>query len=179
MSTQPWLVLSSLGAIASLLIGCGETRELREWTPADHQTAPDGAGVPDDDDVEPPSAGAALFSVHCASCHGPAGRGDGPGAPPMARVPDLTDPVLASRRTDAEVGALIASGRGFMPGFSRTVPAEGIAALVAHVRTLAPVMVEPEEPPAEAESPDVVAPAVEAPSTDVAPTEAPGASDDE
>lgn len=172
MLTRPWLTLFSLGAIASASIGCGETRDLREWTPADHQTAPPGSGVPDDDDAEPPSAGAALFSVHCAVCHGSEGRGDGPGAPPMARVPDLTDPLLGSRRTDEDVGALIASGRGFMPGFSRSIPAEGIAALVAHVRTLTPIIVAPEEAPSE-EPPADVAPADEAPVDEAPPEEAP------
>lgn len=119
----------------ALVLGCGRDRELREWTPEDHQPAP-GGGVPED--VEGPTAGAALFNVHCATCHGPDGRGDGPGAPPMARVPDLTDPVLAARRSDADVEVLILAGRGFMPGFESTIPREGIRALALHVRTLAP-----------------------------------------
>ncbi len=150
-----------MAAIVSALIACGEPRDLREWTPADHQSAPPGAGVPEAaEDDEPPSAGAALFAVHCAICHGAAGRGDGRGAPPMARVPDLTDPVLASRRTDDDVRTLIATGRGFMPGFERSIPDEGIDALVAHVRTLAPVVVAPVIEPA----PDGAPPSDDAPS---------------
>jgi mono/diheme cytochrome c family protein len=126
-----------VGATALALAACGERdRELREWTPADHQPPPGGAGVPDD--VEGPGAGAALFAVHCASCHGLEGRGDGPGAPPMARVPDLTDPLLAARRSDADVEVLILAGRGFMPGFESSIPREGVRALALHVRTLAP-----------------------------------------
>lgn len=182
MSPRPRLVSCLLAAIASALIGCGESRDLREWTPADHQTAPPGAGVPEDDDVEPPSAGAALFGVHCAICHGPTGRGDGPGAPPMARVPDLTDPMLASRRTDEEVGALISSGRGFMPGFARSIPDEGIAALVAHVRSLTPVLVAPEGEPPPGDAPPADEPSPEPPTepgTDVAPEAPTGASEGE
>lgn len=97
----------------------------------------------------------------------------------MARVPDLTDPVLASRRTDQDVGALIASGRGFMPGFSRSIPEEGIAALVAHVRSLSPVIVAPSEEPT-SDAPASDAPRAEpAPESD-APAEAPtGASEGE
>jgi putative copper resistance protein D len=37
------------------------------------------------------AAGERLFAMHCASCHGPHGRGDGPAGPSMARKPaDLT-----------------------------------------------------------------------------------------
>ena len=40
----------------------------------------------------PPSpSGAAMYQRYCASCHGTAGRGDGPVAPSLARPPtDLT-----------------------------------------------------------------------------------------
>lgn len=147
---------SPIALIALLLAaGCGERRELREWTPADHQPAPEGAGVPDE--AEPPPVGASLFAVHCATCHGLEGRGDGPGAPPMATVPDLTDPARAARRSDVEVEVLIRSGRGFMPGFEGSIPPEGIRALVSHVRTLAP--------------PAAVDPAPEAPAPEGAPPE--------
>jgi mono/diheme cytochrome c family protein len=130
---RPWLGVLGL----AVLLGCsGRERELREWTPADHQPAPGGAGVPDDE--EGPGAGAALFAVHCAGCHGASGAGDGPAAPPMARVPSLRDPAAAARRTDADVEAIILRGRGMMPGFAAALSAEGVQALVAHVRTLAP-----------------------------------------
>jgi mono/diheme cytochrome c family protein len=37
------------------------------------------------------SSGAYLYSTHCASCHGPTGRGDGPAASTFQRpMPDLT-----------------------------------------------------------------------------------------
>lgn len=150
-----WTTTTTIAAAIAATLGCGDPhRELREWTPADHQPSPEGAGVPEDGELgEGPSAGAALFNVHCATCHGPTGRGDGPGAPPMANVPDLTDPTRAAARTDADVEALILSGRGFMPGFERTIPIEGIREIVAHVRTLAPITAVTPEPPPEAEAP--------------------------
>lgn len=158
--------------------GCGEpARDLREWTPADHQAAPEGAGVSDevlDGEAEGPSqAGAALYAVHCATCHGPTGLGDGPGAPPMARVPNLTDPILAAQRSDADVEVLILAGRGFMPGFERTIPREGIRAIVEHVRSLAPVAaVAPDAPPAEeGTEPAPTEPAPTEPAPTPAPTE--------
>lgn len=45
----------------------------------------------------PTAEGAELYRLHCAGCHGAAGRGDGPVAPQMAvAVPDLTR--IAARR---------------------------------------------------------------------------------
>jgi mono/diheme cytochrome c family protein len=142
-SSRAWLGALGLAAI----VACGEReRGLREWTPADHQPAPGGAGVPDEE--EGPGAGAALFAVHCAGCHGAAGAGDGPAAPPMARVPNLRDPEAAARRSDADVEAIILRGRGMMPGFASALSAEGVQALVRHVRTLAPPAALPTpEPP--------------------------------
>lgn len=45
----------------------------------------------DGPDAEAAKAGAVLFKVHCASCHGASGRGDGKAAPGLEYVPaDLT-----------------------------------------------------------------------------------------
>jgi len=42
-------------------------------------------------DAEAVKAGAVLFKIHCASCHGASGRGDGKAAPGLEYVPaDLT-----------------------------------------------------------------------------------------
>jgi mono/diheme cytochrome c family protein len=54
-----------------------------------------GAGAParaaDGPDAEAVKAGAVLFKIHCASCHGASGRGDGKAAPGLEYVPaDLT-----------------------------------------------------------------------------------------
>jgi mono/diheme cytochrome c family protein len=63
-------------AVATLVTGCiGQTR-------------PESALA---------TEGAELYRMHCAACHGAAGRGDGPVAPLMAiSVPDLTR--IAARR---------------------------------------------------------------------------------
>lgn len=117
--------------------GSRDTRDLPTWTPSDHQPP---EGVTDDSQAMPTSVespGAALYLTHCAVCHGGSGHGDGPGRPPMARVPDLTSSELQGARTDDELAAVIASGRGgFMPGFEDRVSPEGIHAIVGHLRTL-------------------------------------------
>jgi mono/diheme cytochrome c family protein len=50
-----------------------------------------GIAVPGARPEEPATAGARLFETHCASCHGPGGKGDGPMTDQLRYVPpDLT-----------------------------------------------------------------------------------------
>jgi mono/diheme cytochrome c family protein len=78
----------------------------------------------------------ALWNVTCATCHARDGKGGGPGLPPGAKVPDLTDSAFESTRKDDELAASIRDGKGMMPGFGQQLGAEGVAAMVAHVRKL-------------------------------------------
>ena len=82
-------------------------------------------------------AAATLFQTRCGTCHGASGRGDGPGKPPIAQVPDLTSAAFQRTRTDAQLHEVIKKGRGLMPGFEKELTDLGIDALVKHVRTLA------------------------------------------
>lgn len=81
-------------------------------------------------------AAAALYRARCAACHGASGRGDGPAAPPGATTPDLSDAELQASRTDDDLARVIREGRGMMPGFGADINEQGIAALIAHLRTL-------------------------------------------
>ncbi len=131
----------------ALTLGCGSdaSRDLREWTPSDHQP-PEGetgerGGAPDEVDVDPAVAEAraatSLFGAMCGECHGPEGRGDGPGRPPVAQVPDFTTAAWQASRTDEQLATSIAEGRGgFMPAFGDRLSPEGVQALVRHVRRL-------------------------------------------
>lgn len=135
-------------ALACLLLatlsiaGCGEESAPEEWRASDHQPP---AARPDSSQAEPVEgppeatvarAAAALFRASCAGCHGASGRGGGPAAPPGASVPDLGAASLQDERTDEELASAIRDGRGLMPGFGSQINERGIAALVAHVRTL-------------------------------------------
>lgn len=129
-------------ALAAAVAACGTegpAGELREWRPSDHQL-PEGY---DEAAAEQQAAmaadpGAALYATHCASCHGPSGRGDGPGAPPMARVPSFVDPAIQAR-TDEQLAQVIVEGRGgFMPAFGDRLPPTGVAAIVRHLRSFGP-----------------------------------------
>jgi mono/diheme cytochrome c family protein len=82
--------------------------------------------------------GRALFTAHCAPCHGPSGRGDGPaGAGLLQRPADLT----ASHTADNTPGDLywrITHGLGLaMPAFGDRLSIRERWDLVNFVRTLA------------------------------------------
>lgn len=143
--------LALLGALAACLCGCDEP-PLREWRPEDHGHArvPESGGAADEAGRAPSEAEAAaspeeaqaratlaLWNVTCASCHARDGRGGGPGLPPGARVPDLTEAAFVGGRSDAELAAAIRDGKGMMPAFGPQLGAAGVDAMVAHVRALA------------------------------------------
>lgn len=113
--------------------GCGSERELREWTPEDHQPPPAGPTdrVAADEDHDPE---ATLFRSRCASCHGADGRGHGVAAPP--NVPDFTEAAFQADRADEALARVIAEGRGLMPAFGDELTEAGIAAMVRYVRRL-------------------------------------------
>ena len=88
--------------------------------------------------------GKGLFAQHCASCHGAAGKGDGPVAAALNPKPaDLTNKATIGARTDQQLVDVIAKGGGavgkspLMPSFSATLKAQDIQNVVAFIRTLA------------------------------------------
>jgi cytochrome c5 len=91
-----------------------------------------------------PSAaeGRRVFLAYCATCHGDEGRGDGQNASRLTpRPPDLAD--AAARLSPAElrrivVGGTTAVGRTpLCPPHGRTLGAERVDTLLAHLRSLA------------------------------------------
>jgi putative copper resistance protein D len=84
------------------------------------------------------ASGAALYQAHCATCHGPAGRGDGPGGAGLPRPPaDLTAPHTAEH-TAGDMFWWLTHGIpvGGMPPFGRTLGEEERWDLINFVRTL-------------------------------------------
>ena len=82
-----------------------------------------GLGAPRD----PPAA----YDRYCARCHGDDGRGD----PKAVALNDRLDLVAAEMVRAGDLPAIerrIARGRGAMPGFSRKLSEEEIAALARH-----------------------------------------------
>jgi mono/diheme cytochrome c family protein len=138
----------ALWFVVPALVACSEPQApLREWRPEDHgepsqlsgQTEAATENAPEELEAGGQARAAeALFNVSCASCHGRDGRGGGPGLPPGAQVPDFSVPEFQASRTNEALAQVIHDGRGMMPGFSKQVTPEGIAVLVAHVRSFAP-----------------------------------------
>jgi mono/diheme cytochrome c family protein/peroxiredoxin len=97
-------------------------------------------------------SGALLFQMHCASCHGPAGRGDGASAGnhrprDFAERPWRFEPTLKSIRRVTLDGI---PGTA-MPAFRSSLPVADIDALATHVRRLAMQAPAKEDVPSEDE----------------------------
>lgn len=85
-----------------------------------------------------------LFHKNCSSCHGNAGKGDGPAAIALNPKPrDLSDKSYMSERNDQYLSDLVKKG-GTALGKSPLMPAMGavlndgeVADVIAYIRTLA------------------------------------------
>jgi mono/diheme cytochrome c family protein len=117
------------------------------WTPADHDRAEEqsskGATAPQarpqrgDGGSGGNAANAteqlaqATWESTCFVCHGSTGHGDGPNGP-MAGAKDLTREEWQSQVTDAQIAAVITTGKGRMPKFD--LSPKLVDALVARIR---------------------------------------------
>jgi len=81
------------------------------------------------------AAGADLYGIFCASCHGAAGAGDGAVAEHFRRMPDLTVPYV-QEFADGWLFSIIREGGVNMPPFSSDLSADERWAVVHHIRTL-------------------------------------------
>jgi mono/diheme cytochrome c family protein len=114
-----WLVVAVLGMAV-----------MRAW-PKEH-----AARNPFSADAASLGAGKALYAKHCASCHGAAGHGDGPGAGGLPRKPaDFSDPAIRSA-SDESLFDAITGGRKPMPSFDQRLTEEERWHLVNYLRSL-------------------------------------------
>ena len=81
-----------------------------------------------------PADAAATYKSKCASCHGANGSGQTATGKAM-KLRDLRSPEVQSQ-TDDQLYAVIAKGKGKMPGYEKPLGADTCKALVAHMRTL-------------------------------------------
>jgi cytochrome c oxidase cbb3-type subunit 3 len=142
---------ATLAAALALLAACDRppsADSVPEWTKADHHSNDDDragqtgqAGKPGRAAGANGGAGAdqvtqlvdLTWRQQCSGCHGALGRGDGQLAA-MVQAPDLTRAEFQSKTTDAEMAAVIKTGRNKMPRFD--LPAPVIGGLVARIRAL-------------------------------------------
>jgi cytochrome c6 len=80
-------------------------------------------------------AGPDLYKTKCAGCHG----ADGKGATAIGKAASIRDLGSAGvqGQSDAALTEIIASGKGKMPAYGKSLKPEQIASLVAYIRTLA------------------------------------------
>jgi mono/diheme cytochrome c family protein len=81
--------------------------------------------------------GQVMFERHCAVCHGPQGKGNGPilGQGKFPFAPDLTLPTTRAR-SDGYIYAVIRAGRGLMPSYGPRTNHLERWAIVEYVRSL-------------------------------------------
>jgi len=79
--------------------------------------------------------GKKLFQANCTTCHGPAGRGDGPAAASLKPHPaDLAE--MAGHHPDGDLAWKIANGRGPMPPWKTALSQDQIWSLVNYIKSL-------------------------------------------
>jgi cytochrome c oxidase cbb3-type subunit 3 len=125
--------------LAALLSLASCNRDVREWTPADHDRTddptngarPEAPGKPPTPAEQEAQLVEVTWSQQCATCHGQNGKGDGPSGP-MLRAPDLTRADFQSAITDEMIVKAITQGKGKMPKLD--LPAGVVNGLVKRVR---------------------------------------------
>ncbi|MDP9048480.1 MAG: cytochrome c, partial [Bacteroidota bacterium] len=83
------------------------------------------------------SSGKALWNLHCASCHGKKGLGDGSKAAQLKTIPQDLSKAGLQAQPDGSLYYKIAEGRDDMPSFKKKIPdTEDIWSVVNYIRTL-------------------------------------------
>jgi mono/diheme cytochrome c family protein len=80
--------------------------------------------------------GHALYARHCASCHGPSGRGDGSAGRDLDPQPSNLCSPEVDAKSDLQLFRQITRGRRPMPSFSRLLSEEDRWHVVNFIRSL-------------------------------------------
>jgi mono/diheme cytochrome c family protein len=78
--------------------------------------------------------GVALYKSKCASCHALDGSGN-TAAGKAAKLRDLRSAEVQAQ-SDAQLAQIIGKGKGKMPGYEKSVGADGVNQLVAFIRSI-------------------------------------------
>ena len=136
------LLLLDVGRSINARVGYAKPAELWQPDPAAYAdlTWPPGADVPADRPL-----GARVYAKHCAVCHGPDGRGNGPAAPSMIPRPrDFTLGLFKYKSTppgepptDADLEHVVSDGlaASAMPYFKDLLSEAEIRAVAAQVKS--------------------------------------------
>jgi mono/diheme cytochrome c family protein len=128
------MLTTSFLAVGVLSLAFTSNEQTKPWPVPDKNAK---AVNPVKSSKESIAAGKALWSLHCASCHGKTGLGDGSKAAQLKTQPeDMTKAALQSQ-SDGSLAYKISEGRDDMPSFKKKIPdPEDIWTLVNFIRTL-------------------------------------------
>jgi len=136
------LIAVALFTMANALVGCGGNKSTDQstqgtgTTPDQTQTQTGGTTAPAGGAVE--LDGGKIYAEKCSLCHGPNGKGDGPGGAALNPKPrDHTDGAYMNTRTNEQLLEVIHNGKGAMPAWKGILTDEQIKAVLGHVRSLA------------------------------------------
>ncbi|MGB5808975.1 MAG: cytochrome c [Polyangiales bacterium] len=140
-------IISGAIIVGLIAIGCS-SKEAVPAAPKEEPTpAPAAAEAAPSEPVaakDPAAEAAEIFQARCVTCHGPNGKGDGPGSAALNPKPrDYTSAEWQKSVTDENIAKIIVGG-GPAVGLSALMPPnpdladkpEVVAALVAVVRNL-------------------------------------------
>src|SRR5436309_1803744 len=93
------------------------------------------------------AVGKDIYTHQCVSCHGNAGKGDGPAAKDLTPKPhDLGAPNVVAQ-TDGALFWKVTEGRKPMPSFEKLISEDERWEVIDYVRTFAPPATEPSPKP--------------------------------
>ncbi len=125
---------SFLLLVGAVLVGSSFTQIDPSWKVPDEYKNMENPVAGDEEMTE---IGEELWEIHCRSCHGKEGLGDGPKAAQLETPSgDFTSEAFHDQ-TDGEMYYKTVEGRGDMPGYKKKIPnEEDMWALVNFMRTL-------------------------------------------
>jgi len=75
-----------------------------------------------------------MYKTNCVLCHAPDGSGTSPSGKAL-KAQDLRSEMV-QKQSDAELTAVITTGKGKMPAFGKKLKPDQIAQLIAYIRAL-------------------------------------------
>ncbi len=127
-------LVSLVAGLFILTVGFKVNHQTKPWP------VPEAAAKkanPEKSSSESISAGKALWSQHCSSCHGKTGLGDGTKAAQLKTQPEDLSTAAMQSQSDGSLFYKTSEGRGDMPSFKKKLPdANDIWDLVNFMRTL-------------------------------------------